>query len=47
MLHVHSADMAPGPPAPEPEAGGGLPRWVWLGGLVVIMAIIIGLLGGD
>ncbi len=49
MLHVHSEDMAPGRPErePEPEAGGGLPRWLWLGGLVVIMAIIIGLLGGD
>ena len=37
-----SAEAAPGP-----EANGGFPRWVWLGGLIVIMAIIVGILGGD
>ena len=46
----------PSPPAapaaaPEPgkapeKAGAGLPRWVWLGGLIIIMIAILALLGG-
>ncbi|MDP6833230.1 MAG: carbon monoxide dehydrogenase subunit G [Alphaproteobacteria bacterium] len=51
MLHVRSGDIAPGGGDAEPAGGkpeqGGLPRWVWLGGLIVIMIVIIGLLGGD
>ncbi len=51
MLHVRSRDMAPGE-ADADRAGaapeqGGLPRWVWLGGLIVIMIVIIALLRGD
>ena len=44
---VVDATAASGEAAPGPEANVGLPRWVWLGGLIVIMAIIVGILGGD
>ena len=44
---VVDAGAANGEAAPGPEANGGFPRWVWLGGLIVIMAIIVGILGGD
>ena len=44
-----AAPIAPTPePAPAAEApGGGLPTWVWLGGVIVIVVAILALLGGD
>jgi carbon monoxide dehydrogenase subunit G len=44
------AAAAPVPPAPteaEVPAGGGLPQWVWLGGLIIIMIAVMAVLGGD
>ena len=52
MLHVRSEDMTRGgmPPdghEPEEGKGGGLPRWVWMGGLIIILIAILAVLGGD
>ena len=52
MLHVRSEDVTRGGVGPKSGGtgqapGGGLPRWVWLGGLIVILVVIIVLLRGD
>ncbi|NQV60859.1 MAG: hypothetical protein HQ502_14425, partial [Alphaproteobacteria bacterium] len=31
----------PDRPGPAETPGGGLPRWVWLGGLIIIMVVIL------
>jgi hypothetical protein len=41
------ADAGPDRWEAEEPAGGGLPRWVWLGGLVIILIAILAILGGD
>ncbi len=43
-------ETAPSPePAPvqEPAAGGGLPSWVWITGLIVVVAVILWLVTGS
>ena len=54
MLHVRSDDVSSratkssaDPMAGEDAAGGGLPRWVWITGLILILIAIISVLGGD
>ncbi|MDA1101327.1 MAG: carbon monoxide dehydrogenase subunit G [Proteobacteria bacterium] len=42
-----AADAVPDRFEPKAAAGGGLPRWVWLGGLIIIMAAVLAILGGD
>jgi carbon monoxide dehydrogenase subunit G len=44
MLHVRAdrSEHAGAPPHAEPEKkSGGLPTWIWVGGLIVIIAIIL------
>ncbi len=41
------ADAGPDRHEVEQPVGGGLPRWVWLGGLIIILVAILAILGGD
>jgi len=41
-----AAEAAPDRDVAE-EPAGGLPRWVWLGGLIIILIAILAVLGGD
>ncbi len=42
-----AAEPAPAQAEPAETPGGGLPTWVWVGGVIVVVAVVLALLSGD